>query len=123
MRAGAKFKFKNIRGTVVTYEYPYSDSTQSKKRPVFVIVEVDDEDFIACRISTTPKGKRDKHSIEITNDDFEWGGLSEPNSKVHIYSISTLLKSKIRVVCGKLKEEKQEEIIGKILGLISGKNS
>jgi mRNA-degrading endonuclease toxin of MazEF toxin-antitoxin module len=108
---------KNIRGTVVEYKFPFSDPSQSKRRPIYVLVELEGDDFIACRISTKPIGKYDKFSILIDSGDFEYGGLPE-QSKVYPNSIFTLLKSDIIRVCGRLKKEKHDEIITKIKELL-----
>lgn len=66
--------------------------------------------------------RRDKYCIEISKEDFEWGELTDPNSKIYPYSVSTILKSDIRNVCGVLKKEKQDEITIRILKLIGGKS-
>ena len=113
-------RLKNLRGAVVQCIFPFSDQTQSKSRPVFVIVELEGDDFIACRVSSQPISKYDKHSILINSDDFEFGSLPL-QSKVYPNSLTTLSKNMIKSVHGKLKKEKQDEIINKIIKIISGK--
>ena len=64
---------KFVKGDVVVIRFPFSDPDSAKKRPAFVIDILSDDDLILCQI--TSNALEDGYAIEITDDDFENGGL------------------------------------------------
>jgi mRNA interferase MazF len=64
---------KFIKGDVVVIPFPFSDLTQSKRRPALVITELEGDDLILCQI--TSQAVKDKYAILISDNDFETGGL------------------------------------------------
>lgn len=110
---------KLVSGQVVFCYYPFTSQTKSKNRPAFVIIDLNSEDFIACKISAQPVGASEKHAILIDDSDFESGGLGR-QSKVVPTSIFTITKKVITSSVGVLKEEKRDEIIQKIKSILDG---
>jgi len=111
---------KLVSGQVVFCYYPFTSQTKSKHRPAFVVVNLNNDDFIACKISSQPVGASEKHTILIDDSDFESGGLGR-QSKVVPTSIFTITKKVITSSVGVLKEEKRNEIIERIKDILDGK--
>ena len=65
---------KFIKGDIIVLPFPFSDLTQSKKRPALVIAELEGDDLILCQI--TSQEVKDKYAVSIDEDDFEMGTLS-----------------------------------------------
>lgn len=55
-------------GDVVIIPFPYSDLSQSKRRPALVITGVGMGDFLLCQI--TSKQYDDSHAISLNESDF-----------------------------------------------------
>jgi len=58
---------------VVLIPFPYSDLSQSKRRPALIIADVGMADFILCQI--TSKAYADRLAIPLLGSDFAEGGL------------------------------------------------
>ena len=52
-----------IKGDVVVIPFPFSDLSQSKKRPALVITSLSGEDLILSQITSIKK--YDKYSVEL----------------------------------------------------------
>ena len=61
------------KGSVVLVRFPFSDLSQSKLRPAVVLASADRDDWILCQLTSKPYG--DGSAIQITDADFETGGL------------------------------------------------
>ncbi len=110
---------KLVSGQVVFCYYPFTSQTKSKNRPAFVIVDLKNEDFIACKISAQPIRTSEKHAIIVNDTDFESGGLGR-QSKVVPTSIFTISKKVITSSVGVLKNEKKDEILQIIRSILDG---
>ncbi len=62
-----------MKGDVVVIPFPFSDLTDSKKRPALVAANLKGEDIILCQI--TSKMLKDDYSIAISDEDFRQGSL------------------------------------------------
>jgi mRNA interferase MazF len=93
-----------IKGDVVVIPFPYSDLTNSKRRPAIVLAESSSNDLILCQI--TSKEIKDSFAIELSDDDFSQGSLHKmsnirPNKlftadlKIILYKIGSLKSLKI----------------------------
>lgn len=60
-------------GSVVLVHFPFSDLSQSKRRPAIVIAGAERGDWILCQV--TSKSYADARAVELTDADFEHGGL------------------------------------------------
>ena len=65
---------KFVKGDVVVVPFPFSDLSQSKKRPALVIASLLGNDLILCQI--TSKARIDGYSIVLANEDFRQGSLN-----------------------------------------------
>lgn len=84
-----------MKGNVVVVPFPFSDLTQARRRPAFVIASVD--------------------AIPINDSDFETGSLKQPSnmrpnrlftadSHIILYQIGSLRKNKVKEIISKVIE-------------------
>lgn len=104
---------KFVKGDVVVVPFPFSDLSQSQRRPALVIATLEGDDVILCQI--TSKTIKDNYSISIDDRDFETGSLKQPSnirpnrlftadSHIILYRIGNLTKVKINELIGKVIE-------------------
>ena len=106
---------KFVKGDVVVIPFPFSDLTQSKRRPALVIAELEGDDLILCQI--TSQAIKDKYAILISDDDFEMGSLKQ-SSNVRPNRIFTADSHIVLYRVGNLKIEKLTEVIEKVVELL-----
>lgn len=106
---------KFVKGDVVVVPFPFSDFTQSKRRPALVVTALSGEDLILCQI--TSQIIRDKYSVPLRNDDFETGSLKQ-SSNVRPNRIFTTDSHLVLYRIGHLKEQKLTKILDKIVDII-----
>ncbi|HIH43472.1 TPA: type II toxin-antitoxin system PemK/MazF family toxin [Candidatus Woesearchaeota archaeon] len=99
------------KGDIVIIEFPFSNLTNAKKRPMLVIAERGD-DIIGCAITSN----LDTDGFLI--DDFEEGSLPL-KSKVKYWQIHTFLKSLVLKKIARMSKKSYKELVSKIDELIS----
>lgn len=104
-----------VKGDVVVLPFPFSDLTQTKKRPALVVALPPGDDLILCQI--TSQAVRDASAVSIREDDFENGGLKQA-SNVRPNRIFTADKSIILYRAGRLNPQKLKEVIQSIVRII-----
>ena len=67
-----------VRGDVVVVPFPFSDLSQSKRRPALVVAGPRGDDLILCQI--TSQSVRDGYAIPLTSRDFVEGGLHKDSN-------------------------------------------
>ncbi|AFS77872.1 putative PemK-like protein [Gottschalkia acidurici 9a] len=67
-----------VKGDVVVVPFPFSDLSQSKKRPALVLVDLNGDDLILSQI--TSQNIYDNYSIKIETDDFGEGSLNRTSN-------------------------------------------
>ena len=60
-------------GSVVLVPFPFSDLSQSKRRPAVVLAAAERGDWILCQVTSKPYA--DAHAVELSDNDFAQGGL------------------------------------------------
>ena len=96
-----------VKGDVVVVVFPFSDLTDTKKRPALVVAEASSSDFILCQI--TSQATKDSNAIALKNLDFESGALKRDsfirpnrlftaNDKVILYKAAHLKQAKLNAV-------------------------
>ena len=60
-------------GSVVLVPFPFSDLSQSKRRPAVVLAAAERGDWILCQV--TSKSYADVRAVELTDNDFSQGSL------------------------------------------------
>lgn len=104
-----------VKGDVVVVPFPFSDLTQTKRRPALVVAELQGDDLILCQI--TSRLITDQYAILIDNSDFSSGSLRQ-SSNVRPNRLFTADKQIILYRVGNLKPEKVNEIIVKIVEIL-----
>jgi len=105
-----------VKGDVVVVPFPFSDLTQVKKRPAFVLATLSGNEVILCLI--TSKDISDEYSIGISENDFKSGKLSV-SCQVRPNKIFTAEKAIIIYRAGTLKDAKGQEIFERIISILS----
>lgn len=108
---------KFVKGEVIVVPFPFSDLTQSKRRPALVVANLEGDDLILCQI--TSKAITDKYSISINDDDFESGSLKQ-QSNVRPNRIFTADSNIVLYQVGNLGLEKLTQVLDKIVEIIQG---
>lgn len=63
-----------VKGDVVVINFPFSDLSQTKRRPALVLASLKGDDLILCQI--TSQAREDDYSIRLEATDFEAGSLN-----------------------------------------------
>ena len=105
-----------IKGDIVVIPFPFSDLTQIKKRPAFVVSRLKGDDVILCQI--TSQTVKDTYSVSLRKTDFITGSLSVA-SNIRPNRIFTADKNIILYKVGHIKENKTKEIIQKITEVVN----
>ena len=105
-----------IKGDIVVVPFPFSDLTQAKRRPAFVITSLEGDDIILCQI--TSQFNKDNYSIQITDSDFKEGSLKK-ESNIRPNRLFTADEHIILYKIGSLIPDKINEIIQKVIQIIS----
>ena len=106
---------KLIKGNVVVLPFPFSDLSNTKKRPALIIAVLEGDDIILCQITSS---RSDKYSILLENKDFKEGNLNI-ESNIRPNRLFTADKSLVLYKVGSLKENKVQEVITKIEQILS----
>jgi mRNA interferase MazF len=104
-----------MKGNVVVVPFPFSDLTQVRRRPAFVIASLEGDDVILCQI--TSQSVRDHYAIPIDDSDFETGSLKQ-SSNMRPNRLFTADSHIILYQIGSLRENKVKEIISKVIEIV-----
>ncbi|NDJ16035.1 type II toxin-antitoxin system PemK/MazF family toxin [Myxacorys almedinensis] len=104
-----------VKGDVVVVPFPFSDLTQSKKRPALVVAGLRGEDLILCQI--TSQSISDNYAIAVENSDFALGSLRQ-RSNIRPNRLFTADQHIILSRVGRVKAEKLDEVIAKLIGIL-----
>ena len=103
---------KFIKGDVVVIPFPYSNLSNSKRRPALVIAESSYTEIILCQI--TSQKIKDNSAILLSENDFNHGTLHK-TSNIRPNKIFTAESSIILYKVGSLKEQKVKEVTDTII--------
>lgn len=103
-----------VRGDVIVIPFPFSDLTQTKRRPALVLKDLPGNDLILCQI--TSQTVRNAAAISINLTDFQQGSLNKL-SNVRPDRLFTADQDLILYKAGTLKSEKMREILTKVRDL------
>jgi len=107
---------KFVKGDVLIVPFPFSDLSDSKRRPVLVIATPSGDDIILCQI--TSRHRNNNYVIELSDNDFEDGEL-KVESYIRPDRTFTAEKSLIQYKAGKVKKQKQKEVEEMLLKIFS----
>ncbi len=108
---------KFVKGDVVVVPFPFSDLSQSKRRPTLVIAPLEGDDAILYQI--TSKTVKDAYAIPIDDTDFSSGSLKQPGN-IRPNRLFTADSHIILYRVGSIKLEKLAEIVDKVVEIIKG---
>lgn len=108
---------KFIKGEVVIIPFPFSDLSGSKKRPAFVMVDLEGDDIVLCQI--TSQFSKDRYAIPIKSEDFQKGNLINDVSYIRPNRIFTADKKIIVRSTGILQESKTKEVSDIVIKILS----
>ena len=104
-----------VKGDVVVVPFPFSDLTQSKRRPALVIAELTGKDVILCQI--TSQWINDEYALLIDDKDFDEGNLNQI-SHIRPNRIFTADSSIILYSVGHLKKKMIDDVIDKLIEIL-----
>lgn len=105
---------KFIKGDIVVVPFPFSDLSQSKKRPALIMASLKGNDLILCQI--TSQDIYDSYAIDIEDEDFQEGSLKK-SSNIRPNKIFTADRNIVLYKVGCLNDEKIQEVINKIINI------
>ena len=106
---------KFVKGDVVVVPFPFSDLSQSKKRPALVVASPSGNDLILCQI--TSRQISDKYAIPLDEPDYDFGSL-KLKSNIRPNRIFTADESIILYKAARLKLEKLNIVIDSVIQII-----
>ena len=105
-----------LKGEIVVMPFPFSDLSQSKRRPALVLASLTGGDRVLCMIST--QGAKDPSSVPLSATDLASGSLSVSTfirpSRLFTANVSLLLYT-----VASLKPEKMIEVRENLYRLFS----
>ncbi|GHU26134.1 mRNA interferase PemK [Spirochaetia bacterium] len=104
-----------MKGDVVVVPFPFSDLRGTKRRPAFVLADLDGDDIILCQI--TSQSRTDRYAIPLETGDFISSNLSTL-SVVRPNRVFTADKNMILYSVGTLNAKKIKEIIDGFISII-----
>lgn len=105
-----------VKGDIVVVPFPFSDLTQSKRRPALVLAIISGNDVILCQI--TSQKVKDEYAMRLSSLDFEEGEINQ-ESNIRPNRIFTADEKIILYKIGKLKSKKMGEVIRKTIEILS----
>lgn len=105
-----------VKGDIVAVPFPFSDLSNSKRRPAFVVRDFEGDDLLLCQI--TSQALKNQFSISINENEFLSGSLNKP-SNIRPDKIFTCSENIILYKIGALNETTVQKVIQGITDLIN----
>ena len=106
---------KFVKGDIVVIPFPFSDLSQSKRRPALVLTVLQGNDLILCQI--TSKSIKDNYAIPVDQNDFASGSLNQ-ESNIRPNRLFTADNQIVLYRIGNIKRIKLDQVINKIVEII-----
>ena len=106
---------KFIKGDIVVIPFPFSDLSQSKRRPALIIATLEGDDAILCQI--TSKTIKDIYAISIDDSDFDAGNLKQPGN-IRPNRLFTADSHIVLYRAGHIRNDKMNQVVGKLIEII-----
>ncbi len=100
---------------VVLISFPFSDLSASKLRPALILADAGKGDWVLCQITSNPYA--DAAAVELTQSDFAEGSLHRL-SYARPGKLFTAHEALFRGAVGILVENKQAEVVDRIVGML-----
>lgn len=105
-----------VKGDVVVVPFPFSDLSQSKRRPALVVATLTGDDVILCQITSQAISDRYALPLEVTH--FREGGL-RVQSNIRPNRIFTADSNIILYRAGKLTPEMITKVINRLIEILT----
>jgi len=107
-----------VKGDVVVLNFPFSDLSQTKRRPALVLAALQGDDLILCQI--TSQAREDGYSICLDAPDFVAGGLSQ-SSRIRPNRLFTADSGIVVYRAGHVSAEKLKDTREKLVSILDAK--
>ena len=107
---------KFVRGDIVVIPFPFSDLSDSKRRPALVLADLRGDDIILCQI--TSQTTKDIYSLPINEHDFLSGKLNVP-SNIRPNRIFTADKNIVIKRVALIDKTTIDAVVQKIISMLS----
>jgi len=104
-----------VKGDVVVLNFPFSDLSQTKRRPALVIATLKGDDVILCQI--TSQARADDYSLRLDDADFASGGLNQ-SSRIRPNRLFTADAGIIVYRIGRVSQAKLGEVVDRVTAII-----
>jgi len=104
------------KGDVVVFQFPFSDTAESKKRPSLVVAALRGDNVILSQITGQPRP--DPDLLELNSKDFQKGGISR-DSFIRPSVLFTVHKSRIDYKAGRINSAKIKEVEKKLVEIFT----
>ena len=108
---------KFVKGDIVVVPFPFSDLTNAKRRPAFVLSVLPGDDIILCQI--TSRDTKDEFSIKLKSTDFSEGTLLV-ESNIRPNRLFTADRHIILYKAGHVHQDKIDQVVVKTIDIIRG---
>lgn len=102
-------------GTVAIVRFPFSDLSNSKRRPAVVLADAGRDDFVLCQVTSNPYA--DPRAIQVTVESFSSGGLPR-TSYVRPGKLFTANRDLVVGAAGQLNQEAHIAVIEAVVELL-----
>lgn len=104
-----------VKGDIAIVPFPFSDLTQSKRRPALVLAELKGDDLVLCQI--TSQNIRNEYAVELREPDFETGTLHK-QSNIRPDKLFTADRGIILYKAGRIRKQKVAQVIDNIIRIL-----
>ena len=104
-----------IKGDVVVIPFPFSDLSDSKRRPALIVANPTGDDYILLQI--TSKSVKDDYAVLLSDADFKDGSLKR-DSNIRPNKIFTADKSIILYKAGSVKNSKFTAVVDSVVSIL-----
>lgn len=105
-----------VKGDVVVLNFPFSDLSQTKRRPALVLASLPGNDAILCQI--TSQARSDSSSVALKPADFTAGSLNQI-SQIRPNRLFTADESIILYRAGHISTTKLTEVVKRLIEILS----
>lgn len=100
-------------GDILIINFPFAEGTGSKRRPVLVLRDTDDEDILVCKIT----GKNYVSVFDSEIKEWKFSNLLSP-STIRVHKIQTLRSTLIFGKIGQLHSTDKKNVRHKLIELV-----
>jgi mRNA interferase MazF len=104
-----------VKGDVVVLNFPFSDLSQTKRRPALVLATLQGNEVILCQI--TSQARVDAYSLHLELRDFSSGGLNK-SRRIGPNRIFTADEAIIAYSAGHISETKLGEVVDRLIAIL-----